>query len=255
MDPYLEGSEWMSVHHELSSEISRQLAPKVRPKYIVRSSERFVDDIPDDVTVAAGEMYPDASIVRALRDAPVADFSVAMSSPIQIPTVVHSPIPHVTIEIRDVANRELVTAIEVLSPINKRGEGYREYLGKRGRVLHSEAHLLEVDLLRSGKRVPVQRPLPSAPCFVFLSRAERRPMMEVWPIQLGERLPVVPVPLLAGDPDVGLDLQHALTAIYDALGYDLSVDYNRPPVAPLNREAAEWAAEILRKAGLRAASQ
>jgi hypothetical protein len=37
MDPYLEGSEWVSVHAELSSEIARQLAPKLRPKYIVRT--------------------------------------------------------------------------------------------------------------------------------------------------------------------------------------------------------------------------
>jgi len=29
MDPYLEGSEWTSVHAELSSEIVRQLAPKL----------------------------------------------------------------------------------------------------------------------------------------------------------------------------------------------------------------------------------
>jgi hypothetical protein len=35
MDPYLEGSEWTSVHIELSSEIARQLAPKVQPKYLL----------------------------------------------------------------------------------------------------------------------------------------------------------------------------------------------------------------------------
>jgi hypothetical protein len=41
MDPYLEGSEWTSVHVELSSAIARQLAPKLRPKYIVRTMRRL----------------------------------------------------------------------------------------------------------------------------------------------------------------------------------------------------------------------
>jgi len=204
MDPYLEGSEWTSVHAELSSEIARQLSPKLRPKYIARTARRFM--------------------------------------PLRI--------PHVTIEIRDVTNRELVTAIEVLSPTNKRGDGYREYLNKRRRVLSSMAHLLEIDLLRKGNRVPMQKPLPPAPYFVFLSRAERRPMTEIWPIQLDTRLPIVPVPLLAGDPDVALDLQLALNTVYDLLNYDLSVDYTHSPEVPLENEAANWAEECLRAVGV-----
>lgn len=63
--------------------------------------------------------------------------------------------PHVSIEIRDVARRQLVTAIEILSPTNKRGEGRLEYLAKRRRLLLSTAHLMEIDLLRQGQRVPI----------------------------------------------------------------------------------------------------
>ncbi|MCI0690961.1 DUF4058 family protein [candidate division KSB1 bacterium] len=176
--------------------------------------------------------------------------AVAMfPSPLQLPTIMPARVPHVTIEIRDVANRELVTAIEVLSPTNKRGEGYREYLDRR-RVLCSMAHLMEIDLLRTGRRVPMQKPLPPAPYFVFLSRAARRPMTEIWPIQLDMRLPIIPVPLLAGDPDVALDLQLALNTVYDALNYDLSVDYTRAPEVPLEGDAAVWADERLRAAGV-----
>jgi len=51
MDPYLEGSEWSSVHVALSAEMARQLAPKVRPKYIVRTARRFVTDMPEDIAV------------------------------------------------------------------------------------------------------------------------------------------------------------------------------------------------------------
>ncbi|MBI4601887.1 MAG: DUF4058 family protein, partial [Planctomycetes bacterium] len=33
MDPYLEET-WMGVHSQLVAEIARQLAPKLRPRYI-----------------------------------------------------------------------------------------------------------------------------------------------------------------------------------------------------------------------------
>jgi hypothetical protein len=213
MDPYLEGSLWMTVHSQLSAEIARQLAPKLRPRYLALMTERFVLEIPEGVAVA---------------------------------TVMLTPVPHVTVEIRDVPDRQLVTAIEVLSPTNKRGEGRSEYLAKRQRLLLSTAHLMEIDLLRQGQRVPMQQPLPPAPYFVLLCRAETRPFSEVWPIALNEPLPVVPVPLLPGDADVSLDLQQALTTIYNLLGYDLAIDYTNPPEVPLRSDEAAWVEERLR---------
>ena len=253
MDPYLEGSEWTSVHTELSSEIARQLAPKLRPKYIVRTTRRFVTEAPEDIGIVAARIYPDAGVLdakpRTLRETSA---GVTMAEPLEIATVIPERVPQVTVEIRDVAKRELVTAIELLSPTNKHGEGYLEYLDKRRRILYSRAHLMEIDLLRTGRRVPMQEPLPPAPYFVFLSRAERRPITQVWPIPLNTRLPAIPVPLLPGDPDVPLDLQLALNTVYDALNYDLSVDYTRPPEVPLKGEAATWASEQLSAAGFAA---
>jgi hypothetical protein len=251
MDPYLEGTEWTSVHVELSSEIARQLAPKVQPKYIVRTTRRFVTEMPEDVAIATGDIYPDVSVSSVSGERATSENTAAViTPPLELVTILPSRVPHVTIEIRDVANRELVTAIEVLSPTNKRGEGYQEYLDKRRRLLYSTAHLMEIDLLRQGRRVPMQQPLPPAPYFVFLSRAERRPIVEVWPVQLNMRLPLVPVPLLAEDEDVVLDLQLALNTVYDALNYHLSVDYTRPPEVPLGHEEAAWATERLQAAGL-----
>ena len=61
---------------------------------------------------------------------------------------------------------------------------------------------------------------------------------------------MVPVPLLADDPDVVFDLQLALDTIYDALGYDLSVTYARPPDVPLEGAAVAWANQLLRTAGI-----
>jgi len=251
MDPYLEGSEWTSLHIELSSEIARQLAPKVRPKYIVRPARRFVMETWEDVAISTRDAHPDVNITPSTeREAPLQPAATAFTAPLEMVTVVPARIPHVTVEIRDVARRELVTAIEVLSPTNKRGEGYQEYLEKRRRILLSTAHLLEIDLLRNGRRVPMRDALPPAPYFVFLSRAERRPITQVWPIQLDMHLPTVPVPLLEEDADVPLDLQLAFRTVYDALGYDLSVDYTHPPEVPLEEDEATWVQEHLRAQGI-----
>jgi hypothetical protein len=164
-------------------------------------------------------------------------------------TIISEKVPHVRIEIRDVANRELVTAIEVLSITNKRGKGYEKYVEKRSRILRSTIHLLEIDLLRKGKRVPMQQTLPNAPYFVFLGRAFRSPVTEVWPIRLQASLPTIPVPLRDGEPDVLFDLQLALTTMYDTFGYGLTLDYTRPPAVPLAGEDAIGAEGLLHAAG------
>ena len=94
-------------------------------------------------------------------------------------------------------------------------------------------------------------PLPSVPYFVFLSRANRRPRVEVWPIPLEQPLPAVPVPLLPGDSDVPLDLQQALQTIYDWYSYDRVADHSGEPAVRLAPEQQAWADERLRAAGMR----
>jgi len=250
MDPYLEGDVWMSVHTDLCAEIARQLAPKVRPKYAVLTTRRVVLAPKDENGESGGERFPDIGILstQSPGSSPPA---VAATLPLVLPAALPEPIPHVSVEIRDVAQRRLVTCIEVLSPTNKAGPGREEYAGKRFQVLSSSAHLLEIDLLRAGVRFPTGKPLPAAPYFVFLSRAERRQDVEVWPIALDSPLPEVPVPLLAGDADARLDLQNALSTIYDILGYDELLDYRQPPPGPLNAAEAAWVDEQLQRKGRR----
>ncbi|MCA9930598.1 MAG: DUF4058 family protein [Anaerolineales bacterium] len=251
MDPYLEGSEWHSFHVELSAELARQLAPKLRPKYTARAVRRFVMDSSGEISIATSKRttIPDAGIFKVHEQVAIyAAFTVP--DPVQIATIIPEKVPLYSVEIRDVGERELVTAIEILSPTNKRGEGYKEYVNKRNQILSSNTHLLEVDLLRRGQRVPMRQPLPDTPYFVFLSRVERRPMLDVWPIQMQNRLPIVPVPLLAGDKDVSLDLQLALNTVYDDFSYDLSIDYSQLPDVVLEGETAVFAQAVLQKAGI-----
>jgi hypothetical protein len=174
-----------------------------------------------------------------------------LTRPLVSTAVRSDPEPQVTIEIYDAAHRRLVTAIEVLSPSNKQMPGLRDYAAKRQEYLHSRVHLLEIDLLRAGRRFPVTDPLPAEPYFVFLSRADRRPSTEIWPIPLSQSLPAVPAPLLPGDADTPLDLNVALAAVHDVMGYHGLIDYTRPPPGPLTPEQAAWLDRRLREVGRR----
>jgi hypothetical protein len=146
--------------------------------------------------------------------------------------------------------RQRVAVIEILSPVNKRGQGLREYVERRMELLQTHTHLLEIDLLRAGTRIPLIGDLPSASYFIYLSRTQRRPRTLVWPIQLRERLPTVPVPLLPPDPDVPLELQTAVQACCDLVQNERLLDYAAPPPPPpLSDEDAAWASEVLRSAG------
>jgi hypothetical protein len=251
MDPYLEGSLWMSVHTQLSVEIARQLTPKLLPRYAALTPERFVFDTFEDVGISEGNILPDVDVVLSGLPGASPSGTAVAEAPLRLATEMPTAIPHVTVEIRDTRNRELVAVIEVLSPTNKRGEGRTEYLAKRRRILLSTAHLMEVDLLRAGQRIPMHQPLPPAPYFIFLCRESQRPLTEVWPIPLDRPLPSVPVPLRGEDPDVTLDLQRAITDVYDNFGYAMLADYTQPPEPPLPPAQLAWSDERLRAAGLR----
>jgi hypothetical protein len=136
--------------------------------------------------------------------------------------------------------------IEILSPVNKRGEGARDYAERRMALLQTRTHLLELDLLRQGQRVPLMGEPPPAHYYVYLSRWQRRPYTQVWPVSLREPLPTVPVPLLPPDPDIPLELQAAVKACFDLVGYERLLDYSAPPPPPsLSHEDAAWVADRL----------
>ena len=69
---------------------------------------------------------------------------------------------------------------------------------------------------------------------------------------LREPLPVVPVPLLPPDPDVPLDMQAAVRACFDLVGYERLLDYaSSPPQPELSAQDTAWVEEILHAAGFR----
>ncbi|GAB4108795.1 MAG: DUF4058 family protein [Roseiflexaceae bacterium] len=249
MDPYLEApGNWPDVHHTLITTISDQLQANCPPGYR-----------------AALTIWPALEYVEfpPRRNAPRATAEHALSSagdlmlepaPLVLPALLVVPVEYAQIEIRTTGDRTLVTAIELLSPANKcpGADGADAYERKRQEIFASDAHLLEIDLLRAGRRPRLARPLPEAPYFIFLSRVQRRPQIEIWPLSL--RLPIkpVPVPLRHPDPPVALDLGAAIHDAYRRARYDQEIDYRAPPPPPdLAPDDAAWLDAFLREAGRR----
>jgi hypothetical protein len=248
MDPYIEDPEiWSDFHSDLAGEIRAQLNPLVQPNYVARLTPRVTYDIVE-VAQTRG-IRPDVAVWQSklLKESAV-DAVAIPPAPAESMVTLELPLRLLTVEIHYTETLELVTAIEILSPVNKRRghDAYRDYRRKRQDLLRSSAHLMEIDLLRGGTRPPLEKPVPAAPYYVTLSRADRRPHVAVWPIQLWDDLPLLPVPLLEPDPDVPLDLAKAVTAVYHRGGYTSLIDYSQPPPPPpLSDEEAAWLAEAI----------
>jgi hypothetical protein len=249
MDPYLEGYLWPDVHHRLATQISDQLMPLLRPKYVARLEIHMVTDETPEAEI--GIMYPDVEIVRTSQrsdqaptlhsDTPARDTIMPSMTPVTVSVpLLEFEVRLATVEIRDVAQNQLVTSIEILSPVNKREPGLSRYREKRQHLRTAQVHLLEIDLLRRGQRIPLHPHVRTSDYRVALIRAQAR-VADIWSINLPQPLPVVPVPLRPPDADVLLDLATALATIYDRAAYDLSIQYTQPPPPPpLSAEVQAW---------------
>jgi hypothetical protein len=132
----------------------------------------------------------------------------------------------------------------LLSPSNKYAGPDRErYLAKARKLHQSWVHFVEIDLLCGGPRMP-WLDMPACDYCAVVSRYERRPKAEFWPIQLRDRLPEIPIPLRHGDADARLDLQQVLDRIYDAAGY-VYHNYAGPPEPAVSAADAAWAQTFL----------
>ncbi|OQY44094.1 MAG: hypothetical protein B6242_13460 [Anaerolineaceae bacterium 4572_78] len=242
MDPYLEGHLWADVHQRLSTKISQQLASQVQPKYVARLEVAMIEDkaFQNEISI----MYPDVGIVRATpypQSRGMLAEPVATVAPL---TITVPKVKQVTVEIRTTKRNQLVTAIEILSPANKHGRGLDKYRSKHDRIREANVHLMEIDLIRRGQCVWEYDNIPDVPYMIALTRADAN-VMELWPIKLADKLPVLPVPLWYPDKEVILDLSKALHEIYEEAYYHLSIDYQKDPPPPtFLKEDREWIKQI-----------
>jgi hypothetical protein len=274
MDPYLEAPDiWSDFHDALASTLRATLNIALPAPYYARLQKR-----PElGVILEAGvthRIIPDVTVLRhprserlagpvgevgvALLDQPRAEATAGVELRVQL-----DPFQHRFVEILDAQHgHKLVTLIEIVSPSNKQpGPDRRAYETKQYEVLSSDANLIELDLLRSGRRLLPYPDLVAAAdalapnYLVLLNRSALRQghWMDytLYPIYLREPLPCIPVPLAGADPDVLLDLQVPVNRVYREGPYLRAIDYSQSPEPPLSEADAAWANERLRLAGLR----
>lgn len=250
MDPWLEDPDlWPDVHNSLIVSIRDAIAPLVRPRYFAGVDSR--------TTVLSGSdqdhIYrPDVKIRTADIKAPDQPGRLAVAEPANTGSYhVVMPMPDDEIEeafltIKELPSRQLVTVLEVLSPTNKKTKrARREYLDKRRELLGSGVNFVEIDLLRSGQAMPPQKTELTSDYRILIFRPRRGRAVHLYGFTYRDEIPRIPIPLLPEDPEPSLNLNDVLHSAYDRAGYDLTIDYHKPPRPRLRREDKEWVEAIL----------
>ena len=252
MDPYLEDpGGWGGVHDAMIALLREQLNRRLGAGYIADGDTR--------VYIVSQEeqrwVFPDVYVIETPTPAQASRSTghSAIATPVRVsladPTAVRQPY----ILIRDRASRQVVTIIELLSPINKTPvlvsgaapTARAEFLQKRRETMSSTTHWLEIDLLRAGERPPEVR---GANYYYALLKRTGAREAEVGPMGLRDPLPTIAVPLPAGQPDVPLDLQAAIEALFERYRYAELLNYSGPPPAPgISLGDASWVAQLVRR--------
>ena len=249
MDPWLEHPDlWPDVHNSLIAAIRDAMSPLVAPKYYIGLEQRVYLVRPTDLTLLG---VPDLTVATArppggngARAEPRPAAGVGVRE-VDLPRRV--PVRETYLQVREAGGGRLVTLLEVLSPANKMTtRGRRRYLKKRGRVLESSTHLVEIDLLRGGEPMPFCEGGPEGGYRVFLSRDDDPRKGTVYDFGVRDPIPEIPLPLDPGDPEPPIDLGPILHALYDRARFDLRIRYDRKPSPPLDPDDADWAGAILR---------
>lgn len=254
MNPYLEHPEiWPGVHHWLIVELARFLSPQLRPQYRVAVEVRLYETIGEESLLVG---IPDLTIKGSQTTTQSSITNVAVLQPPSKPQTVQVPIPEIVkqgyLEVREVATGEVVTVIEILSPINKRsGEGRKQYETKRHKILGSSTHLVEIDLLRKGQPMTVYHSNIQSHYRILVSRGDRRPQADLYTFNLPDPIPLFPLPLKSGDQELLIDLQVLLNTIYDQASYDLAIDYTQEPIPSLSDTDRVWLNQLLTEKQLR----
>ena len=253
MDPYLEQRGlWERIHTRLIVAMADALNPLVGARYWVDVEQRTYlavlapDELvgkPDVLVLEAQGLRPNAVQPSAATEA--------------LPLLAELPMPEEIIErfleVRDITNDEVITVIELLSPVNKTSrDGRTAYLNKRLKVLGSQTNLIEIDLLRAGEPLPLRIAGQRHPPYsIVVSRAWQRPQASVYFFGVRDPIPRIPIPLRRNETEPILDLNHLLHEIYARVGYQRVINYSRPADPALKGKDATWADTLLREHGLR----
>ena len=119
------------------------------------------------------------------------------------------------LEIHDVETRALVTVLEILSPVTRSSTQCREeYILEKRWIFGSRTNLVEIDLLRAGKPMPLQRKPKHSDYRILISRGRPVPGRNL-PSSTRAIDPIDSDSSLGGDGEPDLDLGTVLHALYD----------------------------------------
>ncbi len=252
MDPWLEDHDlWLDFHNRLITSIADAIVPKVAPKYFVGVEQRTYESRPG-AAVYVGR--PDVGITwTGTTESHAGPGETRQSTgpgvlEVDVEVPVTDRVDEWYLEVREVVRGKLVTVIEVLSPTNKlRQPGRKQYLRKRDKIFDSRTSLVEIDLLRAGKRMPIANPSPVKGDYrILVSRGKSRPRARLYVFGVRQPIPDIPIPLLPSDTEPTLDLNSVLHDLYDRARFDLRLDYTTPATPPhLKQEDVTWAREII----------
>jgi hypothetical protein len=247
MDPYLETPAlWSDFHASFITYWRDALLDCLPSNYEARIDEKvhLVEVSPPRKKL----IEPDVAVTQRepARPASPAPAGVATLEPVTLSLVIEEETHERHIEIRHRPDHTLVAVLELLSPANKEEPGRTLYLAKRNALVHHPVHLVELDLLLKGQRLPLDEELPAGDYYALVSRGDQRPACQVYTWTLQQSLPAIPIPLLSPDPDVWIDLGAVFRTTYERGRYTRSVDYAAPPPIALDSVRLAWVTERAR---------
>lgn len=249
MNPYLEQPRlWRQVHADLIVDMRRYLTPVLRPHYSVEIEQRTYVTL--GTTNQPTVSIPDVLVLSPSNSetgSPAYASATVTTPPLiaELPLPAEEEIKQRYLQIRHLDSQEIITVIEILSPTNKLAKSGREqYEQKRLEILGSLTNLVEINLLRTGR--PLSMTLPKNNHYrLVVSRYQHRPQAEVYLFSVRDPIPDLPIPLRPSQNEPYIPLNRLLHDLYDQGGYDLSIDYHKPPTPPLSKKDADWAQKQL----------
>lgn len=249
MDPYIEWqAAWPDFHNGLIAEIRNELGVRLPDSYIARLEER-IEVVTADQSPPTS-FRPDVSLGRFEGESSrhrtgSAHASTALLEPTLAEVLDRDPdeVRITWVEIRALPDLELVTAIEVLSPVNKSWQGRQVYLDKRDKLHDSrKVNLVEIDLLLGGPSLPMKQRIEPGGYYAIVARAARLPVAEVYRWTIRDPLPRLPIPLREPDPDVVIDLAALVGRVYELGRYHRTLRHDLPPPEglPITPEDRAW---------------
>ena len=255
MDPYLEHPWiWPGVHNRLIVAIGDAIVAQVRPRYYVDIEQRvYVGEIDDPKS----PRIPDISVISTSNNGGIEPGFRQKGLPNATVITVELPVPdeirETYLEVRDTQDGKLVTALEILSPTNKRpGRGRELYERKRREILGTSTNLVEIDLLRAGEPMLffyANGAISSD--YRILVRRDGRSTATLHAFGVRHAIPLIELPLRRDDFEPVIDVGKLLHDMYDRSGYDLRLNYTDDSVPPLSEADSEWADRLLRERELR----